>query len=91
MVGSWCICPGRGSHCLLWRADFVKHLLCCGVAIILNEKAAGAWRSAGLVLDPVSKRILHIHLKLHTGFVTFVAVYAITNELRNEEESVEFY
>ena len=34
---------------------------------------------------------MRIRLKLHPGFVTLVAVYALTIELRNEEESVEFY
>ena len=57
----------------------------------MSKRAAGAWRAAGSVFDPVSERILHICLKLHTGFVTLVAVYVPTNELRNEEESVEVY
>ena len=57
----------------------------------MSNRAVGAWRAAGSVFDSVSKRILCIRLKLHTGFVTLVAMYAPTNELRNEEESVEFY
>ena len=45
-----------------------------GVAIVMGKRAAGAWRMAGSVFDPVSERILRIRLKLHTGFVTLIAV-----------------
>ena len=37
-----------------------------GVAVLLSESAASAWRSAGSVFDPVSERILRIHLKAAT-------------------------
>ena len=62
-----------------------------GVAVVLSERAASAWRIAGSVLDPVSERLLHIRLKSHTGFLSLIVVYAPTNEPKNEEESVAFY
>ena len=40
-----------------------------GVAIVMREKAASAWRQAGSEFDPVSERILRVRLKSHTGFL----------------------
>ena len=54
--------------------------------MIFSETAATAWRSAGLVFNPVPKRIIRVRLKLHTGFVSLIAVYAQTNESINESE-----
>lgn len=62
-----------------------------GVAVILGERAALAWWLAGSVFDPLSERIMRLCLKSHTGFVSLIVVYAPTNELKNEDEAVEFY
>ena len=67
------------------------HHRCRGVAVVLSERVASAWRVACSVLDPVSERLLHIPLKSHTGFLSLIVVYAPTNEPKNEEESVAFY
>ena len=61
------------------------------VAMVMSESAASAWRFAGSLVDPVSKRILRLRLKSHTGFLSLIAVYALTNEPMNEQESVAFY
>ena len=66
------------------------HRRCRGVAVVLSERVASAWRVACSVLDPVSERLLHIPLKSHTGFLSLIVVYAPTNEPKNEE-SVAFY
>ena len=62
-----------------------------GVAIVMREKAALAWRQAGSEFDPVSERILRVRLKSHTGFLSLIAVYAPTNEPMKEEKSLAFY
>ena len=56
-----------------------------------SERTAAAWRATGSVLDPVSERIVKVRLKLHTGYVSLFAVYAPTNELKNEGQTEEFY
>ena len=63
----------------------------CGVAVVLGQRASAAWRAAGAVFNPVSDRLLRVRLKLHTGFVSIIAVYAPTNEPTNQGESMEFY
>ena len=60
------------------RSDRDSHQCSRGVAVLLSERASSAWRSAGSVFDPVSERILRIHLKSHTGFMSLIAVYAPT-------------
>ena len=62
-----------------------------GVAVVLSERGASAWRFANSVMDPVSERILRLRLKSHTGYLSLIAVYAPTNEPANEEESIDFY
>ena len=59
--------------------------------MVLEERAASAWRMAGSKFFPVSERLLKIRLKAHTGHVSVIAVYAPTNEVGNEEESRKFY
>ena len=62
-----------------------------GVAVVLEERAASAWRMAGSEFTPVSERMLKILLKSHFGQVSVIAVYAPTNEAGNEEETKKFY
>ena len=62
-----------------------------GVAVVLEKRAASAWRLAGSEFTPVSERILRTRLKSHTGHVSVIAVYAPTNEAGNEEETKKFY
>ena len=62
-----------------------------GVAVVMSERAASAWKFAGSVFDPSSERLLRLRLKSHSGFLSIIAVYAPTNELANEEESIAFY
>ena len=62
-----------------------------GVAVVLSEGGASAWRFANSVMDPVSERMLRLRLKCHTGYLSLIAVYAPTNEPANEEESIAFY
>ena len=62
-----------------------------GVAIALSADADAAWRAAGSDFDPVSKRLLRIKLKIHSGHVSIIAVYAPTNETSKEDESEQFY
>ena len=62
-----------------------------GVAVLSNESAASAWRSAGSVFDPVSERILRIRLKSHIGVMSLIAVDSPTNVPGNEEEFEAFY
>ena len=59
--------------------------------MVFSERAAAAWRAAGSVFDPASDRLLKVRLKLHTGYVSIIAVYAPTNEPKSEEETAEFY
>ena len=61
-----------------------------GVAMIFSERTATAWRTAGSVFDPVSRRIVRVRLKLHTGYVSLFTMYAPTNEPKNEHEAEEF-
>ena len=62
-----------------------------GVAVVLEERAASAWRMAGSEFTPVSERMLKIWFKFHFGYVSVIAVYAPTNEAGNEEETKKFY
>ena len=62
-----------------------------GVAVVLEERAASAWKMAGSEFTPVSERTLKIRLKSHFGHVSVIAVYAPTNEAGNEEETNKFY
>ena len=62
-----------------------------GVAIALSENATAAWRAAKAEFNPISERLLRTRLKMHSGFVSVVAVYAPTNEEGNEEEAERFY
>ena len=39
-----------------------------GVAVVISEKAAAAWRAAGLVFDPVSERMVMVVL---TQFMSY--------------------
>ena len=55
-----------------------------GVAVVFSERAAAAWREARSVFDPMSDRMLKVRMKLHTGSVSIIAVYAPTNEPKNE-------
>ena len=59
-------------------SDKASHQCSRGVAVLLSERAASAWRSAGSVFDPVSERILRIFLKFYSGFMSLIAVYAPT-------------
>ena len=72
-------------------SDRNSHQRSRGVAVLLSESAASAWRSAGSVFHPVSERILRIRLKSHIGFMSLIAVYAPTNVPGNEEETETFY
>ena len=62
-----------------------------GVAVVLSANAPVAWRAAKAEFHPVSERLLRTRLKMHSGFVSVVAVYAPTNEEGNEEEAEKFY
>ena len=62
-----------------------------GVAVVLEEHAASAWRMAVSEFTPVSERLLKIQLKSHFGHVSVIAVYAPTNEAGNEEGTRKFY
>ena len=62
-----------------------------GVAVIMSERAVAARKQAGSVFSPVPDRLLRVHLRSHTGFVTIIAVYAPTNEPGNAEEADKFY
>ena len=62
-----------------------------GVAIALSADADAAWRAAGSDFDPVSECLLRIRLKMHSGHVSIIAVYAPTNETSKEDESEQFY
>ena len=57
----------------------------------MGGDAATAWKQAGSVFFPVSDRLLRVRLKIHTGFVSIIAVYAPTNEPGCVEESEKFY
>ena len=59
--------------------------------MVLEERAASAWRMAGSEFTPVSERMLRIRLKFHFGHMSVVAVYAPTNEAGNEKETKKFY
>ena len=59
--------------------------------MVLEERAASAWRMAGSEFTPVSERMLKIWFKSHFGYVSVIAVYAPTNEAGNEEETKKFY
>ena len=72
-------------------SDRNSHQRSRGVAVLLSDSAASAWRSAGSVFHPVSERILRIRLKSHIGFMSLIAVYAPTNVPGNEEETEAFY
>lgn len=41
--------------------------------------------------DPLSKRLLRTKLKMHSGHMSVIAVYAPTNEERKEEKTKKFY
>ena len=60
-----------------------------GVAVVLADTATSAWKAAGSTFDPVSERILRVRLKLHTGYLSLIAVYAPTND--DQAESDQFY
>ena len=59
--------------------------------MVLEERAASAWRMAGSEFTSVSERLLKIRLKFHFFHVSVIAVYAPTNEAGNEEETRKFY
>ena len=59
-----------------------------GVVIILSPCAKAAWDGAGCVFQPVSERILRLHLKCHMFYMTVVAVYALTNPPNSTFEAV---
>ena len=90
MAESWRVTAGRYYHCPL-MPDRNSHQRNRGVAVLLSESAASAWRSAGSVFHPVSERIPRIRLKSHIGFMSLIAVYAPTNVPGNEEETEAFY
>ena len=71
--------------------DSSRQCRSCGVAVMLGKRAVTAWKAAGSVFEALSDRMMRVRLKLHTGFVSIIAVYAPTNEPKNEGESVEFY
>ena len=59
--------------------------------MIMGKSATFAWWMTAPQLVSVLERMLTIHFKVHTGFVTIIAVYVPTNEIGNEEESRESY
>ena len=59
-----------------------------GVAILLSPLAKAAWDAAENVFQPVSERILRIHLKCHLSFMSVVSVYAPTNPSNATSEAV---
>ena len=60
-----------------------------GVAVVMGTKATEAWKAAGSVFDPVSERLMKVRLKMHSGYVSVIAVYAPTNE--DQSQSEQFY
>ena len=57
-----------------------------GVVIILNLCAKAAWDAVKCVFQPASDRILGLHLKCHTSYLT--VVYAPTNPPNSTSEAV---
>ena len=52
-----------------------------GVTVVLEERAASAWRMAGSEFTPVSERMLKIRLKSHFGHVSRICYRCIcTNQ-----------
>ena len=56
---------------------------------MLTDTTTSAWKAVGSTCGPVSERILRVHLKLHTGYLSLIAVYASTND--DQSESDQFY
>ena len=71
------------SLLILYSGTPSSHLY--GVAILLVPLARAA---AGNVLEPVSERILRIHLKCDLSFMIVVSVYAPTNLSNTTSEVV---
>ena len=57
------------------------------MAVVLNPHAKAAWEASGCVFQPVSQRILRLHLKCHMSYMTVVAVYAPTNPPNTTSEA----
>ena len=59
--------------------------------MVLSVNATSACRAAGSDFVPVTDRLLRIRLRIHSGYVSVISVYAPTNEKENVEESECFY
>ena len=60
-----------------------------GVAILLSPRAKTVWEAAGSEFQPVSERILKIHLKCHLSYTSIISVYAPTNPTDSTSESAQ--
>ena len=55
----------------------------------MGALATAAWRAGSSIFDPVSDRLLRVRLKMHSGYVSLIVVYAPSNE--DQSSSEQFY